>query len=520
MTQSSLYKNLSYSPVELAFGTSGLRGLATDMTDLECYIDTQGFIDFVLETGNIKPGSAIALAGDLRPSTPRITLAVAKGVLDSGLSLINLGEIPIPAAAYYGLQHDMPVAVITGSHIPDDRNGIKFYKRGGEVLKSDEAPIKASVAKVRKKLYSQSFRKSEFNSDGSLHQKVILPEAIGDGAKEFLNRYTSVFNNRPLANKQIIVYQHSSVAADMLIDLLETLGAEPIPVDRSDKFIPIDTENITPQNQAYFKSLAKKYPHNFAIISADGDSDRPFVVDETGIFHRGDVLGVITAEFLKAKSAAVPVSASDAVDSHLKQLGITLVHTKIGSPYVINAMEELAADGNTPAVGWEVNGGFLTGSEIKINGKTLSSLPTRDAFLPIVCALTAASEKKCKLSELFSALPQRFTQAGLLDNFPTDTSQTILKRYSDDTSRNYRDLEEYFSKSDSFGRVVNINSLDGIRITFSNGEIAHIRPSGNAPQLRIYSVAESQERADKIVALTLAEPGGVLRRLEHSVKPG
>jgi phosphoglucomutase len=40
-------QSLAYQPVELAFGTSGLRGLATDMTDLECYINVIGFIRFL-----------------------------------------------------------------------------------------------------------------------------------------------------------------------------------------------------------------------------------------------------------------------------------------------------------------------------------------------------------------------------------------------------------------------------------------------------------------------------------------
>ena len=58
--------------------------------------------------------------------------------------------------------------------------------------------------------------------------------------------------------------------------------------------------------------------------------------------------------------------------------------------------------------------------------------------------------------------------------------------------------------------------LDGVRIYFRNGDIAHIRPSGNAPQLRIYAVSASQARTDRIVELALDEPDGILRRLERA----
>jgi phosphomannomutase len=514
----TLLESLNYHPVELAFGTSGLRGLATDMTDLECYINTLGFVEFLLETDDVKPGSLVALAGDFRESTPRILLAVSQAIQDAGCKVVYLGKIPTPAAAYYGLQTRMPVAMVTGSHIPKDRNGIKFYKLEGEVLKEDEAAIKAAVARVRNKIMSQEVEDSAFDADGSLKHPSQLPDIQKDAADNFIKRYSSLFDKNIFKGKTIVVYQHSSLAADMLVELLQALGAEVIPVDKSSIFIPIDTENVTAENQHYFESLASKYPQNFAIISADGDADRPFVVDEAGTFHRGDVLGAIVADFLSAKFAAVPISANDAIDTFLNQRNIQLIHTKVGSPYVISAMNEAKNKGIFPAVGWEVNGGFLTGSDIKLNGAELTALATRDAFLPIVCALAAAVQKNCKLSELFAVLPERFTQAGLLDNFPIPVSKKILAKYSEDTPQKRQELQNYFKSEDGFGEISSINGLDGMRISFSGGDIAHVRPSGNAPQLRIYSVANSQKRADDIVALAIAEPSGILRNLEKAIE--
>ena len=510
-----LSESLTYSPVELGFGTSGLRGLASDMTDLECYINTVGFLDFLARSNMLRPQTKVALAGDLRPSTPRILKAVAQAITDSNHNVVYIGTIPLPAAAYYSLTREIPLAMVTGSHIPADRNGIKFYKPRSEVLKADEPLIKASVSFVRHRLYSESESDSIFKNDGGLKQPKALPPQT-DATTEFLDRYASLFE-QPLAKKQVIVYQHSSVAADLLVNLLQKLGAEARPVDKSVEFVPIDTENVTPANQAYFKKLAEKYPDNFAIVSADGDADRPFVVDENGTFQRGDILGAVTAEFLGAKTAAVPISASDALDIYLSDKGMKIVHTKIGSPYVIEAMESLAQAGGTPVVGWEVNGGFLTGSDIQVGSHSLTKLATRDAFLPIVCALVAAASKGIKVSELFKPLPARFTQAGLIDNFPLENSRLILEKYSQNTPDNYRRLEGFFSPDAGFSRITNINSLDGVRITFDSGDIAHIRPSGNAPQLRIYSVANSQARADEIVKLALDEPAGILRRLEKSV---
>ena len=74
----------------------------------------------------------------------------------------------------------------------------------------------------------------------------------------------------------------------------------------------------------------------------------------------------------------------------------------------------------------------------------------------------------------------------------------------------------FFSPALGFDDIARINVLDGVRVYFHNGDVAHIRPSGNAPQLRIYANSDSQERADRIVEFGLREPDGILRALEKA----
>lgn len=511
----SLKDELQYNPEELAFGTSGLRGLVIDMTDLECYINALGFLKF-LEKNNQLRGS-VYVAGDLRQSTPRIIRAVMRAATDANQTIISGGFVPTPALALAGLIHECPAIMVTGSHIPDDRNGIKFYKPDGEVLKEDEAGIKESVHAVRMSIYDQRTEESAFDSTGTLKESSTIPPLDPSISQLYMERFTSLFPSDIFQGKQVIVYQHSAVGRDMLSELFAALGAEVVNVGRSDIFIPIDTENVTSKDQAYFKQLAAEYPNCFAIISTDGDSDRPFVVDELGVFHRGDELGAIVANTLKADFAAYPISTSDSVDTFLAEKGIANSHTRIGSPYVIQAMSQAAAEGSKRVVGWEVNGGFMTGNDFMVANGNLRKLPTRDAFFPIIMALYTAVLAGKKISNIFLELPKRFSQAGLIDNFLAETSKSILIKYQDDSDQNKSELNEVFSPAHGFGTLEKINSLDGIRMYFDNGDIAHIRPSGNAPQLRIYSVANSQERADAIVSLALAEPDGLLRRLEKSV---
>ena len=66
--------------------------------------------------------------------------------------------------------------MVTGSHIPDDRNGIKFTKKSGEVLKTDEDDILRNVEYARTTEYEKSLQESLFDKNG-MFKEVNLPEA-------------------------------------------------------------------------------------------------------------------------------------------------------------------------------------------------------------------------------------------------------------------------------------------------------------------------------------------------------
>jgi phosphomannomutase len=500
----TLIESLSYKPVELAFGTSGLRGLVTDMTDLECYINAAGFLRFLEQVDGVPKTTPIYLAGDLRDSTPRITQVMLQAIADAGYSAIYCGKIPTPAVAFYALTNDAPCIMVTGSHIPADRNGIKFYKAAGEVLKADESAMQGFVAQVRAEVYNQTVEQANFSQNGQLKSLPEMPIVDPGAEVTYKSRYTDIFSPDVLAGKEIVLYQHSAVGRDIIGQVLESLGATVIPVGRSDVFIPIDTENVREPEKQLFKQFVTDNPNAFAVVSTDGDSDRPFVIDETGEFHRGDVLGCVTTGFLGGKFAAVPISSNDAVDAFCEQKGIEIAHTKIGSPYVIVAMQQASV---SPTVGWEVNGGFLTGGDITLEDKVLKALPTRDALLPILCALLSAVRDNKKVSEVFAALPARYTGGGLID--VTDEQIVHVRELGSDIAHAQQVADSAYAGS-SFGNAT-LDTTDGLRMVFENGEVMHLRASGNAPQVRVYTNAATQERADTLADEALARDGYITK---------
>jgi phosphomannomutase len=544
----TLRASLSYEPVELAFGTSGLRGLVRDITNLEAYVNVRGFLAWLMKTGEIRKGAKVFIAGDLRPSTwavvPEedfrgdILQTVCRAVTDAELSLSFLGKIPTPALLLYAMMHSAPSVMVTGSHIPFDRNGLKLTRPSGEVLKADEQPILAAVADARRAEYGRSSEQSIFDERGMIKpdRRMDLPAPDPAAGEEYVGRYVSAFPRGALSGRKVLVWEHSAVGMDLLRRTLSELGAEVVTAGRSETFVPVDTEAVNDMMVQTLQSLVDAHGGGSlsAVVSTDGDGDRPLVlaVDAGRVrFIPGDLLGVLAARFLGVRHVAVPISCSDAVDEFCNAAGITLVKTRIGSPHVVAALRE---------AGWEGNGGFLTGSPLPVpGGGVLPALPTRDALLPILCALSSLAA--------VDGLPKRHGRSAVLRDFPMDAAREIMRwlapadpsiveaafspaglrvRSADGTERSVQSgdplVEEiggihaaigrYFLPVHGFTEVDRINWLDGVRVRFSTRDVAHLRPSGNAPEMRFYSNADTPERAEAIARHGVAEDG-ILRRM-------
>jgi phosphomannomutase len=476
----------------VVFGTSGARGLATAMTDLVCYAYTKGFLQYLESVGELKRvGETVAVAGDFRPSTDRVMEAICRAAEDMGYRPLNCSKVPSPAVALLGLERKIPAIMVTGSHIPDDRNGIKFNKATGEVLKEDESGITGQIVELNDALFDSagSFAKP------SLSRRVI----VGDAGDHYIARFLNAIERDSLKGMRVGVYQHSAVGRDVLVKILAGLGADVTPLGRSEKFIPVDTEAIRSEDVQLAREWVAKGKFD-ALVSTDGDSDRPLISDEYGEWLRGDVAGILCARFLGADSISLPVSCNSAVE----KCGwfATVRRTRIGSPYVIASMNEACRAGAKIVVGYEANGGFLLNSNIMLGGKTLHALPTRDAVIVILGILLAAKQRGRKVSQLVAELPARFTASDRLENFPTENSRAILARFSSgNETADLTALEKVFGSL--CGKVSAINRTDGLRATFANEEVIHLRPSGNAPELRCYTEAATPDRAVALNALIL-----------------
>ncbi|MGP6089444.1 phosphomannomutase [Antarctobacter jejuensis] len=454
------------------FGTSGLRGLVVELTRDLVHDYVTAFLAACPHGGSVHVGR------DLRPSSPDIAGWVIEAIRANGVTAVDCGVVPTPALALSSLNAGAAAVMVTGSHIPADRNGLKFYVPTGEISKEDEIAITTALGR------------GASGAEGALSET--------DARAAYVARYADVFGPEALQGLRVGVYQHSSVARDIMVEVVQALGGTAVAIARSDIFIPVDTEALDPETQNLFAGWFAEHDLQ-VLISTDGDADRPMLVDDAMRVIPGDVLGAVTAQALGARVICTPVSSNTMIDMDGAFGFDTVERTKIGSPFVIAAMEAaLQADPAARVVGYEANGGFLLGFAAKAPAGTLSPLMTRDCLLPMLAPLSAAQAEGKPLSQLLDALPPRFTAADRIQGIETATSRAFIAKLSGSPEARAAFFAEIGAESA-------LDETDGLRVTFGNGDVVHLRPSGNAPEFRCYAEAGSRDAAAALVTAYLTK---------------
>lgn len=459
-------KQVSVTQSSLKFGTSGLRGLASELEGQAARRYTAAFLAHLDQSGQ-RGGDRVYLGRDFRASSAAIAADCAVAIAAAGLQPVDCGTLPTPALALHAMAAGCAAIMVTGSHIPADRNGLKFYVPAGEISKADEAGILAAL-----------------RDEPVADRAVSMLDEAEAASQRYSARFAGLLPSGALTGRRIGVFEHSSVARDLLTTILAHFGAETVSLGRVDGFVPIDTEAF---GDPVFEPLAGWIAQHRldAIVSADGDGDRPLLMDGQGAFVRGDVLGLLTARYFGAQSVVTPVTSNSAIErtgsfSHV-------IRTKVGSPYVVAGM----ADALGSVIGFEANGGTFVGRNVQAAGVPLAPLPTRDAVLPLLCVLALAAGKGIGVSELVEQLPLQYALADRLQDVPSERSSAFLSRLA--TDGDYARIV--------FGEhgIASLSQIDGLQFRTTSGDMVHFRASGNAPELRCYVEGSSPQVAQALL---------------------
>jgi len=176
----------------VGFGTSGARGLVESITHEVCAAYTSAFLKVIASSFEFKK---VSIGIDLRPSSLNIATYCASAIHAAGYEVEFCGELPTPALALHGQTTGNPVIMVTGSHIPFDRNGLKFYRPDGEISKADEVAMIGSIVDM-----------------SANNAPFVLPAVSPDALNAYKKRYVEFFPEGMLKDARLGLYEHSSVA--------------------------------------------------------------------------------------------------------------------------------------------------------------------------------------------------------------------------------------------------------------------------------------------------------------------
>lgn len=281
---------------------------------------------------------SVVVGGDIRLTSEKLKQATAKGLMDEGVDVIDLGmtgtEEVYFATQYLGVDGGIEV---TASHNPIDYNGLKLVKRGACPISGD-----TGLKEIEALVYSDTIEPCMVDNSGTISKKNITPEFV-----EHILTYIGLGSLKPMK----LVMNSGNGAAGHIIDALEVKFKElQVPIEfikihhEPDGTFPNGIPNpILPENRAVTSNAVLEHKADMG-IAWDGDFDRCFLFDEKGQFIEGYyIVGLLAEAFLKkspgSKIVHDPRLTWNTVDI-VKENGGIPIQSKCGHAFIKDVMRE------------------------------------------------------------------------------------------------------------------------------------------------------------------------------------
>ena len=388
----------------------------------------------------------VTVGMDPRSSSPNILFSLEQGLNNESVQIVDQGTVPVPALNYILLATSYSGSVmVTGSHISSNLNGMKFFAFREEILKVHEQEITEIYESLKGKVLYQ--------------KKELLVNKENRANEDYQEMLVSLGLGKMPKIKKIIVDPGNGAQSDVMPKVLSRLGLEIVEVNASiqREFVSRDTE--VEGVLVDLQSMVIKERADLG-IAYDYDGDRVVFVDEKGNFIPGDYSGTLIAKHSPSGVIVTPINTSSVVDS----IGKKIIRTKVGSPFVVQAMKENNAD-----FGFEANGGGIS-SEVMMS---------RDGGSTTIKVLKIMSSTNKTLSQLIEEMPKFFLYRKKID-CPNSFNHEILSQ----AKKNF--LGESFDET------------DGLKIWINKKSWLLFRPSSNAPEFRVFAESDSKQTAEDL----------------------
>lgn len=439
------------SNIPKLFGTSGIRGEYQKEVTPELALDVARALAKYI--GGY--GKKVVLGRDTRTSGKVLENVMSAGLQECGCDVLLLGMVPTPTVGYATLKKGADAGImITASHNPSKYNGIKLWNADGLAYKQNQE------REIERIVYEKDFDKVTWDKIGKEYDITPFKDEYVDD----IVAISEIDSSKPL---KVVVDCASGAGSELSPEALRRAGMNVITLNaQPDGFFP--GRNPEP-NSANLQELMKTVKVLGADVGLahDGDADRMIAIDENGNISDFDkLLTVIAKEF--GGTVVTTVDASACLDAEMKKIGGKVLRTPVGDVHVAESINE-----NNATFGGEPSGTWLHPDFCMCPDGLLSGL-----------RIVRCIQKNGKLSE----------QLDSIESYPTIREKITC--YNNQKESVMRIVEESFV--DEFDDVEEVLSIDGVRLSFTDGSWVLIRPSGTEPYVRITAEGKTHEHLDII----------------------
>ncbi len=431
----------------------GVEGENVNLTPEICNKIGQAFAEWLSKKLN-KPCEKlrVGIGMDSRLSGPELSAGVSRGLASAGVEIFYCGLATTPAMfmsiVFEQTKFDGSI-MITASHLPFNRNGLKFFDKDGGLEHDDITEILKIACDKNENVIANSPQKNvDLLSLYSQHLRTAIMAETG-------------MTSHPLDGLKIVVDAGNGAGGFFAEQILKPLGAN----IQGSQFLEPDghfpNHIPNPENKDAMKAIQNAVLKNHADLGLifDTDVDRmSAVLDDGSEVNRDAIIALISAILAPKNEGATIVTdsvTSDRLTYFLEQvLGLRHLRYMRGYKNVINKQKELCRKGVNVPLAMETSGhGALKDNYYLDDGAYLA--------ITLVVALAKARRDGKNLKDLIEKLP------------PPGNEEEIRFKILDENFKEYgtQVLDTFRKRAQEAGYAMP-ESFEGVRISFKSGTIA------------------------------------------------
>lgn len=427
------------------FGTSGIRGLIGSEVTCELALNVGKSLAYYL--GN---EGTVVLGYDTRTTNKMLDQAICAGLLESGVDVIKIGMVPTPLVGYATEKLDADAGVmLTASHNPSPYNGIKLWNKNGMAYTS------AQEAEIEKIYANKDYISVNWDEVGKLNVNEEIKAQYIDDLVDMVDIKKGL---------KVVIDCTSGAGSEISPLVFRKAGCEVTTLNsQPDGFFPGRNPEPNAENLQTLMKTVVAIGADLG-IAHDGDADRMITVDENGDISPFDsLLALISKQF--DGDIVTTVDAGLCMDESVKG---EVLRTPVGDVNVAEVIiEKNAAFGGEPSGTW-LHPDFCMCPDGILSGLRMAEIVSRDG----------------KLSDLLAEIPQ----------YPNIREKITCSKEA--KIKVMENMEELLKGA--FDDIVEVNSIDGVRLTFADDSWVLVRPSGTEDYIRITLESRDEARAESI----------------------